>query len=176
MGHKTQNTKQNTKHKTQSLKIVETHQQCMMISNTMKVVTVAFCIVTPILGANPIIQRIMREEARATHGRRLIAEIWEELSNKPKKWETPERPHYAFPQSRVTSEVESQFPGLKKFLKKHGHRDGDFATGEWKFKYCKRSKLNTFFKLKEHKAELKNHGKDPLPGRIISYVYKEKHN
>merc|ERR1711964_919947 len=71
MGHKTQNTKQNTKHKTQSLKIVETHQQCMMISNTMKVVTVAFCIVTPILGANPIIQRIMREEARATHGRRL---------------------------------------------------------------------------------------------------------
>merc|ERR1711964_714514 len=67
MGHKTQN----TKHKTQSLKIVETHQQCMMISNTMKVVTVAFCIVTPILGANPIIQRIMREEARATHGRRL---------------------------------------------------------------------------------------------------------
>merc|ERR1711964_771591 len=66
MGHKTQN----TKHKTQSLKIVETHQQCMMISNTMKVVTVAFCIVTPILGANPIIQRIERETIRAeSHGR-----------------------------------------------------------------------------------------------------------
>merc|ERR1711964_10429 len=89
MGHKTQNTKQNTKHKTQSLKIVETHQQCMMVSNTMKVVTVAFCIVTPILGANPIIQRIMREEARATHGRRLaVAVEYKTVTDKNGKYKT----------------------------------------------------------------------------------------
>merc|ERR1712098_463891 len=41
------------------------------ISNTMKVVALAFCIATPVLGEN-LIQRLERKETRAAHGRHLL--------------------------------------------------------------------------------------------------------
>merc|ERR1712098_409066 len=41
------------------------------ISDTMKAVVLAFCIATPVLGAN-LTQRLEREETRATHGRHLM--------------------------------------------------------------------------------------------------------
>merc|ERR1711964_14364 len=70
----------------------------MMISSTMKIVAIAICIASPVLGENIIRQRLMRAEAQVAHRRRLWQEVTDKSSGNPyyyhektleTTWETP---------------------------------------------------------------------------------------